>query len=346
MKISDEISGILFDRVFDPIALYRIEAGNIIYEDVNPAYERVMKVSRDEIIGQTFHDVWPDAEPVWSQVIVECLDQKRTMHCLGESLDTDSYLEAVAFPIPPDKAAVVFLDRTKLRKSDSALRRRQRQLQALAAKLTISEENTRRTIASELHDRVGYDLVKILNVARGIDTPELQEIIAITEKIIAENRSLIFELSPPVLKEAGLSPALEELAKNILEPAKIHWQIISKAGELEADDPVCVILYRSAREVLINAAKHSGASQVSIIVNSKHGVITVAVEDNGKGFSDCEGVCSNEREGFGLFSVRERLEALGGELRIISESGKGAMLIMSCPAKLKGDELIDTNSNS
>lgn len=344
-NISDEISNILFDRVFDPIALYRIEDGKIIYEDVNPAYERVMKVSRDEIAGQTFHEVWPDAEAVWSQVIIECLEQKRTMHCIGESVDTDSYLEAIAFPISTNMAAVIFLDRTKRRKSDEALRRRQRQLQTLAAQLTISEENTRRMIASDLHDRVGYDLVKILHVARRMNNPELQEIIDLTEKIIAENRSLIFELSPPVLKEAGLNPALEELAKSILEPANIAWQLIAKGSE-EADDEVCVILYRSARELLINAVKHSGASEVNIIVNSKQEIITVAVEDNGKGFADCEGVCSTDRDGFGLFSVRERLLALGGELRIISESGKGAMLIMSCPRKLEGGELIDKDSDS
>ncbi len=348
MNISEDISKLLFDRVFDPIALYKIEYGQIIYEDVNQAYERVMKVSREEVQGMTFHEVWPDAEPVWSQVITECLEQKRTMHCIGESADAKSYLEAVAFPIPPDMAAVIFLDRTKRRKSDELLRRRQRQLQALAAQLTISEENTRRAIASDLHDSVGYDLVKILNTARALSSrndscPELHEIIALTERVIAENRSLIFELSPPVLKEAGLLPALDELAKNILAPKSIHCQIVSKCPleNLEADDSVCVILYRSARELLINAVKHSGASEVNIIVNRKHNMITVAVEDNGKGFKQSECEAAKEREGFGLFSVRERLIALGGELRIVSESGKGAMLIMSCPRKLKDGDFHD-----
>ncbi len=346
MNISDEISRVLFDRVFDPIALYKIEYGRIIYEDVNQAYERVMKVSRDEVQGMTFQEVWPDAEPVWSQVITECLEQKRTMHCIGESADAESYLEAVAFPIPPDMAAVIFLDRTKRRKSDESLRKRQRQLQELAAQLTISEENTRRAIASDLHDRVGYDLVRLLNVVRDMHNPELHEVIDIAEKVIAENRALIFELSPPVLKEAGLNPALEELAKSILDPAKIQWQLITKGTpeDFAVDDSVSVILYRSARELLINAVKHSGASEVNIIVNRKHEMITVAVEDNGKGFfssGQSESEADQERDGFGLFSVRERLIALGGGLRIVSESGKGAMLIMSCPRKLKHGEFYD-----
>ncbi|MBQ3652940.1 MAG: PAS domain-containing protein [Synergistaceae bacterium] len=353
MNISDDDNNfsyrILFERVFDPIALYRIDGGRIVFEDVNPAYERVMKVSRDEVTGLTFDEVWPDSEPRWQQVITECLAQNRTMHCIGESVDTDSYLEAVAFPIPPGRAAVIFLDRTRLKKSDEALRKRQRQLQALAAKLTITEEATRRAIASDLHDRVGYELVNHLTILRSINSSgiagefraKIQELMTITERIIAENRSLIFELSPPVLKEAGLTPALEELAENILTPAGVHWQIITKGNpdDLEADDSVCVILYRSARELLINAVKHSGASEVSIIINTKPELLTVAVEDNGKGFgvSDSEDG-SAEGNGFGLFSVRERLRALGGELRIVSEPNKGAMLIMSCPRKLKYGE--------
>lgn len=341
---------ILFERVFDPIALYRIEdAGKIIFIDINPAYERVMKLEREEVIGRTFYDVWPKAEPRWSRVIRECLRQNRTMHCIGESLDVGGYLEAIAFPIPPDKAAVIFLDRTKLKRSDDALRKRQKQLRALAAQLTISEENTRRNIASDLHDRVGYDLLCQLNTLRKIEArndtenigPIIAELIACTENIIAENRSLIFELSPPVLKEAGLNPALEELAKNLLEPHGIHWQLITKgsAEEFRADDSTCIILYRMARELLINAVKHSGASSVNIIINRKPEIITVAVEDNGTGLT-------SSSEGFGLFSIRERLFALGGNLKIISEQGKGLMAVMTCPLKIKNGEILHDNKNS
>ncbi len=72
-------------------------------------------------------------------------------------------------------------------------------------------------------------------------------------------------------------------------------------------------------------------------------MITVAVEDNGKGFRQSEAV--EDRGGFGLFSVRERLIALGVGLRIVSERGKGSMLIMSCPRKLKYGEFADEDHN-
>ena len=329
---------ILFERVFDPIALYKIEGNKIIFIDINPAYERVMKLSRENIIGRTFNDVWPKAETQWTRVIRECLKQKRTMHCIGESIEAGSYLEAIAFPIPPERAAVIFLDRTKLQRSHNALKKRQRQLRILAAQLTIYEENMRRSIASDLHDRVGYDLISQLNTLRSIENmTDLDEIkqaihklVRTTENIIAENRSLIFELSPPVLKEAGLNPALDELAKNILEPHGIHWQIITKGSpeEFKADDSVCVILYRMSRELLINIVKHSGAKNVNIIINRKPENITVAIEDDGTGLA-------NNNKGFGLFSIRERLLALGGNMKIISEQGNGLMIVMTCPLKLR-----------
>ena len=340
---------ILFERVFDPIALYRVQDDRIIFVDVNPAYERVMKLPREELIGKTFHEVWPNAEPRWSSVITECLKHNKTAHCIGESIDVNSYLEAIAFPIQPDMAAVIFLDRTKLKRSENALKRKHKQLRALAAKLTITEEETRRNIASDLHDRLGYELISQLRTLREIDSKldegnikdSINELINRTQNIIAENRSLIFELSPPVLKEAGLNPALEELAKNILAPNKIQWHIITKgsAEEFRADDSVCIILYRMARELLINAVKHSGASNVNIIINRKPENITVAIEDNGAG------MFKSSNKGFGLFSIRERLLALGGNLKLISEQGKGLMAVMTCPLKLKNGEILNGSEN-
>ena len=340
---------ILFERVFDPIAIHKVEDGNITFVDVNPAYERVMKLSRDNVIGRKFHDVWPNAESKWSGIIRDCLAQNRTVHCVGESVDIGGYLEAIAFPIPSDMAAVIFFDRTKLKRSKDDLRKYQEQLRELAARLTISEEDTRRGVATELHDRIGYDLICQLRMLREIESmndaenirPQIQKLIANTQRIIAGNRSLIFELSPPALKEAGLNPALEELAQNILEPHGISWHVITRgsAEEYRADDSVCVILYRMARELLINAVKHSGASQVNIIINRKPGNITVAVEDNGQGLQ-------GNTKGFGLFSIKERLLALGGNLKIISESGEGVMAVMTCPLKMKKGDILHDDKNT
>ena len=95
-----------------------------------------------------------------------------------------------------------------------------------------------------------------------------------------------------------------------------------------------------ARELLINAVKHSGASNVNIIINRKPEIITVAVEDDGTGLLRSSG------KGFGLFSIRERLLALGGNLKIISEQGKGLMAVMTCPLRMKNGEILHDNENT
>ena len=132
--LNDEIENgkipykILFERVFDPIALYSIigearpvDAGRIVFLDVNPAYERVMKMKRDDIIGRSFREVWPMAEERWSSIIVNCANNGRVTCCEGESRDSDSYLEAIAFPLSPDVVAAVFLDKTDWKLANDAL---------------------------------------------------------------------------------------------------------------------------------------------------------------------------------------------------------------------------------
>ena len=350
---------IFFERVFDPIALYRVErddglgapdAERIFFLDVNPAYERVMKVKREDVAGRSFADVWRFSEERWTRLILDCLKQSRTMHCEGESQDTGSYLEAIAFPLPPHMAAVIFLDRTEWKASDDALQRKREELRALAIQLTLSEENTRRSIATDLHDRVGYDLLSQLWTLRGLQehnlspdaAKDVQTLIESTENLIAASRSLIFELSPPILQEVGLNPALEALAKNLLDSQGIRWVLRSKGTiqEFDADDAVCVILYRMTRELLLNVIKHSGATKVEIIVNRGPGKIMVAVEDDGRGFKEDFSLDYPERAsaagGFGLFSIRERLLPIGGDLQIISVPGGGATVAMSCPLKLRG----------
>ena len=338
---------VFFDKVFDPIALYKLRenysrpvtSSDIIFFDVNPAYERVMKLKRDNIIGKSFMDVWPMAEPRWGDIVVQCFNELKSVRCEGESRDIDSWLEAVAFPVSQDMAAAIFIDRTEWKKSEDELKRSQQDLRELATKLTLSEENTRRDIAQDLHDHLGYELVSQLMTLRTLSEKNLPDDISVmisdliknTEKLIASNRNLVFELSPPVLREVGLNPALEALAKNMLEPRGIEYEFIfnGSADEIQIDDDICVLLYRMTRELLFNVIKHAHATKVNIIVNRGVNKSMVAVEDNGCGF-DADKVTF----GLGLFSIRERLLTVGGEMKIVSAPASGTMIIMTCPSQL------------
>ncbi|MEG1799331.1 MAG: ATP-binding protein, partial [Synergistaceae bacterium] len=219
-------------------------------------------------------------------------------------------------------------------------------LRELATQLTISEENTRREIATDLHDSIGHSLLTLLLDLRKMGEDHelssgaaeaLGKSIKVAEQMIAESRQLIFELSPPILLEVGITPAVEALADHLLTPRGIGWTVTER-GRLEdfsADDAVCVILYRMSRELLVNVIKHSYASKVSIGVNRGPKKIQIVIEDNGIGFSVKKGMHRTAGCGLGLFSIRERLIHIGGDMQIISNSG-GTTISLLAPLHLAG----------
>ncbi|MDO5115865.1 MAG: ATP-binding protein [Synergistaceae bacterium] len=350
-----------FEQTFNPIALYKIEAdlkergaGAIRYIAVNDAYEKVNRVRREDVIGKSFLEVWPNVEPCWSEIIMRCMKEKRAVHCENESIYTEKYLEAIAFPLSEDRAATIFLDRTELKKSEEKLKENQKKLleyrsllRELATKLTISEETTRREIATDLHDSIGHSLLSLLLDLRKLKesaslTEEagatLENSIHSTERMIAESRQLIFELSPPILLEVGITPAIEALADNLLTPRGIRWSVSSKGDskKYSAEDAVCVILYRMSRELLVNVIKHSKAASVHISVNRGPGRVQVVIEDDGVGIKR-ENAARSGGSGLGLFSIRERLLHIGGEMQIVSNKS-GTTVSLLAPLMIKAAE--------
>lgn len=361
MDKSNFFERFFFEQTFNPIALYNIApdiakngADAIRYADVNAAYEKVNNIKRENVVGRTFREVWPRVEPCWVQIIERCIEEKCAVHCESESVYTDKYLEAIAFPLAEDMAATIFLDRTELKKSEERLKENQKKLleyrsmlRELATKLTISEETTRRQIATDLHDSIGHSLLSLLldlrNLKENYDAKEepvaiLENAINSTEKMIEESRQLIFELSPPILLEVGITPALEALADNLLTPRGIKWHVSTKGSlrDHPADDAVCIILYRMSRELLMNVIKHANARSVYINVNRSPTKIQVVVEDDGVGIGDLSSRRSGKNSGLGLFSIRERLLHIGGDMRIVSNFS-GTTVSLVAPLKIDVD---------
>ncbi len=357
MYANDFFDKMFFEQTLIPIALYQkdgdvseLGAAAVRFLEVNEAYERVNKVTREGVVGRTFADVWAGVEPCWAEIIVQCLIEKHAVHCENESKATGKYLEAIAFPLSKGRAVTVFLDRTVLKKSEMELREKEQtltsyrnMLRELATKLTLSEESTRREIANDIHDRIGHSLLtQLLDLrklkenfdlsdgARSIVDKTIEE----TEQMITESRELIFELSPPILLEVGITPALEALADNLLTPQTIKWHVTARGSidDFPADDAVCVILYRMTRELLINIIKHAAASTVYISINRGPGRIQVVVEDDGRGISKKKKGTS----GLGLFSIRERLLHIGGEMQLISNKD-GTTISLMAPLKMKAE---------
>jgi signal transduction histidine kinase len=149
---------------------------------------------------------------------------------------------------------------------------------------------------------------------------------------IQDARSLIFDLSPPILYELGFSAALEWLADRIYEQFHIPVEFESRLSAPELKNDQQVILFQVVRELLVNIGKHSQASKAKVILSREGPVLKIQVNDDGVGFDASRIFAANEQHGgFGFFSMRERLNYLGGGLEIKSKPGQGSQIILTLP---------------
>ncbi len=219
----------------------------------------------------------------------------------------------------------------------------QKQLKSLASELSLTEERERRRIATELHDRINQSLViskvKLDSLRETIpvgDTAEtIKDVCELLDNTIQDTKYLTFDLSSPILYELGFEAAVSEWLNEQIEQKHGIKSIFKDDGQAkELDEDIQVLLFRTIRELLINVVKHSSAEQVSVFSEKDNGLIKISVEDNGVGFNPSEVTGTPGRNsGFGLFSIRERLEHLGGYIRIESECGQGCKVIVTAPLK-------------
>jgi len=234
-------------------------------------------------------------------------------------------------------------DITKRKLTDEKLLDYQEQLQSLASKLSLTEERERRRIATDIHDHVTQSLslammrLKALRESASSSDSfrELDYISGLIEDSIQNARSLISELSPPVLYELGFEAALEWLADRMREQHGISVVLKDDGQTKPLDHDVQGVIFRAVGELMVNISKHAQARNAAIAVLRKGTNLRVEVEDDGVGFDTLKiNRRDYRKESFGLFSIRERLELLGGSLEIESQTGQGTRAILTAPLKL------------
>ena len=221
----------------------------------------------------------------------------------------------------------------------------QRRLRSLASELTLTEERERRQIASYLHDNIGHALAMArikLDSLRGLVSPgdvaaSLDDATDMIKAAIQEVRSLTFELSPPVLHELGFEEAVDWLAEQFHKVNGISCTVAIDGQVNPLADEISIFLFHSVRELLVNVAKHAGAKSAKISINRDEDHIVIRVEDDGVGFRPSKtDSYLQENGGFGLFSIRERFESIGGTMAIDSEPGRGCCVTLSAPLSSGG----------
>jgi signal transduction histidine kinase/ActR/RegA family two-component response regulator len=254
----------------------------------------------------------------------------------------------------PAGAIGAFVDITERRSVEEELRLlneqleqrvkdRTARLQVLASELTLAEERERRRLALLLHDHLQQSLaaakLHLTALAHGMSEKRaepLRQIEAMLADAIQSSRTLSVELSPPILYEDGLAGALQWLARNMKEKHRLDVVVEADPSANPISQPVYVLLFQSARELLFNVAKHAGVDRATVRLEcGAGGRANLTIADEGRGF-DAAAVLGEDGagKGLGLMSIRERLEAVDGTLEIESAPGRGSLVLLSAPRAL------------
>jgi PAS domain S-box-containing protein len=232
-------------------------------------------------------------------------------------------------------------DITQRKQAQAEILAHREKLRSLASRLSVTEECVRKKAATVLHDSIGQDLIScclLLGAERRAQlAPDLDKtlgkVIELLEKVTEETKELTFDLASPTLYKLGLIPAMEEwLLETVQGRYKIEACLENHGIPDSLDETVSMTAFRSIREISFNAVKHAQAQRIEVHLEAADSQLLATVIDNGVGF-DYERIEANavQMGHFGLLSVRERLEYMGGQFQIESAPGQGTKVILTMP---------------
>ena len=204
----------------------------------------------------------------------------------------------------------------------------------LQSQLEIQEQ-TLQHISHELHDNLGQvaSLIKInLNTLNLDDTKKAAEKIEttkeITRQLIADLKSLSVSLGADRIARGGLAKAIETEIERLNKTGQFTASLTQEDNIPAIDNDKAVILYRMAQEILNNMVKHSGARQITVLLNASGNLFTLAFHDDGIGF-DIED--KKNSGGAGLQNLQNRARLINAQLTIRSTPGNGTSVMIELP---------------
>jgi PAS domain S-box-containing protein len=238
---------------------------------------------------------------------------------------------------PPVVLAFV-TDLTRKREADAKIHDYQTKLQRMTFDASVVQERERRRIAVELHDRIGQSLavakMKLASVAAessGANAAAVEYAMTLLEQSANDTRSLMFELSPPVLYDLGLAAGLSWLAEDIEKRLQLRVDLLDD-GECEGlDETTAAVAFRAVRELLTNVVKHAKVAEATVSLRRVADCVRITVADAGVGFDAKDEALWSTGGGFGLFSVREQITRLGGTVDLASVPGAGTRVTLQVP---------------
>ena len=318
--------------------------------DVNPALLKMLGYDKDEVVQKDFKDFLHPEDALTSAKLFKELGkgardsysrENRYLHKDNRVVwgqVTVSLLRGAGGA--PQFAIAMIADISDRKKAEEDIRTYQEQLQSLASELSLTEERERRRLGTDLHDHIGQALaiskIKLGVLQKSITAEKqaksLSEVRELIDQMIQDTRSLTFELSLPVLYELGFEAAVEWFARHVRSQHGLKVDVQKDMLPIPMDDEIKVLLFRSVRELMINIVKHAQARNARVTIRRESDDVNIEVEDDGVGIKDLrQDSRLKSNGGFGLFSIRERLRYLGGQVQVEPGNGRGTRVTLVVP---------------
>lgn len=228
---------------------------------------------------------------------------------------------------------------------------------AYAIRFVEAQEKEKNRISREIHDGpaqylasslMRIDFCKMLltkNLDEGL--VELEDLKTNLKKTLKEVRNIIFDLKPPFLNGVTLVAALEDLMEAFQEECNTEIKMRIRDNDIILDYIVEVAVYRIIQEILSNVKKHAEAEKVDVKLELTKENVHINIKDNGKGF-DINALFKNLRnssKSYGITGIYDRVEELGGTIKVNTEINKGTEYKIKLPV-FRGKDEIDKTSNN
>lgn len=334
---------------------------NSVYVSCNRNYADDLKIKPEEIVGKTDYDFYPKALADKYRA-----DDRRVMERGATETIEESYvhygkkviIQTVKAPIRDAENNItgilgIFWDITDRKKLEQTLIQYQRTLKALASQISSIEEKEREKCAAFLHDNIGQSLlflkVKLAILGKSITPGEskaaVNEMLTTVDHLIKDTRFLTSELMPPMVYQLGLSAGIEWLVEQMNKRESIKIQFEDDGQPKPLNKNVSIMLFRSVQELLMNIIKHAKAQKAIVTFARNRNKVQIIVEDDGVGFNTAKRYSANTAgKGFGLFSIENRLDQLGGKFTIISKLNQGTRASLLLPLKNSTNRKADKTS--
>ncbi len=323
--------------------------GTVVY--ISPVIESLLKLKSLDVMGKiSFSELFQTESINWHIKLSEKVEIKEVEIKLKVG-NTFLWFTFNSFPFFDKKKKYagtrgICFDVTQRKKAEMALLKNMKQIQLYQEKLkklnneiTLIEERERRKIAENLHDSLGQTLSLAYLKLSAIDNQKFEEdvrnkvdeIFNLLTKAINESRDLTYDLSPPILYELGLISTFKWRLQQIEKVNNIKTQIVGEKIILNIKKEIAIFIYRIVNELLHNVLKHAFATEITIEIEQKGKKYFITVHDNGVGINNNSQKKVFNHGGFGLMSIKERLESFNGHLYLKSELGKGTKAVIELP---------------